>query len=64
MTTKARATQAEIKRAIRAAQDAGLRVVGFSIGPDGTLTVHSNESPGLVPATADAQGWEGIHAED
>lgn len=64
MTRPSRATQAEIKRAIRAAQDAGLRVAGFSIAPDGTLTVHSGDAPGLVPATAPAQGWEGIHADE
>lgn len=64
MTTRARATQAEIKRAILAAREAGLVVSGVSIAPDGTLTVHGGETPGLVPNAVNAQGWEGIHADD
>lgn len=40
----ARATLAEIKRAVQAAQDIGLPVSGYSIGPDGTITVHTVEA--------------------
>jgi hypothetical protein len=37
-------TQARICRAIAAARASGLNPTGFSIAPDGTITVHSGET--------------------
>lgn len=47
-------TQAKVKRAISAAQAAGLRVVG--IKPDGTVLVEGGDAP-IVPA-ADTEQTE------
>jgi len=66
VTTRAKATQADIRRAIRAAMDSGLRVL--AVRPDGTIVVDNGAEPHpLVPVAvtaADAQGWGGINAED
>jgi hypothetical protein len=37
-------TQARICRAVAAARASGLNPNGFSIAPDGTITVHSGET--------------------
>jgi hypothetical protein len=37
-------TQARICRALAAARASGLNPTGFSIAPDGTITVHSGET--------------------
>jgi hypothetical protein len=37
-------TQARICRAVAAARASGLNPSGFSIAPDGTITVHSGET--------------------
>jgi hypothetical protein len=47
MTKRATATAAEVRRMIKAAQDAGLRVAG--IKPDGTVVVYSGRENPLVP---------------
>lgn len=58
MTRPARATTAEIKRAIRAAQDAGLRVVG--IRPDGFVVTDPEYLPPLIPADEPADTTEDL----
>lgn len=66
MTTRAKATQADIRRAIRAALASGLRVL--AVHPDGTVVVDNGAEPHplapVAPVPSDAQGWGGIHAED
>lgn len=66
MTVKAKATQADIKRAICAARASGLRVL--AVRPDGTVITGEPSDPHpLVPVAEpgdDAQGWEGILADD
>ncbi len=46
MTTRLPFTQASVKRAIAAAQKAGLRVIG--IRPDGTVMVDGGDKPAVV----------------
>lgn len=58
MTRPSRATQAEIKRAIRAARSAGLAVSGVTIAPDGTIAVLSGDLSPLIPAHVPAETTE------
>jgi hypothetical protein len=46
MTKRAIFTQADIRRAIKAAQSVGLRIAG--VRPDGIVIVHDGDNP-LVP---------------
>ena len=39
MTTRARFSQADVRRALRAAEAVGLGVAGYEIKPDGTIKV-------------------------
>ncbi len=41
MTKRATTTQAQVSRLIKAAQAAGLRVIGITSKPDGTVTVET-----------------------
>jgi hypothetical protein len=56
----ARFHQATIKRAVHAAQKAGLRVQGIEVAPDGTIRVLTGEDapPELTPL----EQWEVKHA--
>lgn len=38
-------TKAQVRRAVQAAESAGLRVTGFTINPDGSITVNSGGKP-------------------
>jgi len=49
MTTRVTCTEAQIRRAIKAAQKEGLQIAGMR--PDGTLIF--GEPPSLAPATPD-----------
>jgi hypothetical protein len=49
MTTRAICTEAQIRRAIKAAQKEGLPIAG--VRPDGTIII--GEPPTLAPAPAD-----------
>jgi hypothetical protein len=49
-------TQARICRAIAAARASGLNPIGFSIAPDGTITVHSGETGKLGQSCALTSG--------
>ena len=49
MTNRAICTEAQIRRAIKAAQKEGLPIAG--VRPDGTIII--GEPPSLAPATAD-----------
>ena len=54
MTARAQATKAQIRRAIAAAQERGLRVTG--IRPDGTIVLE--DEPRLDTAPATRSKWE------
>jgi hypothetical protein len=43
MTRAVTFTQAQVRRAVKAAESAGLRVRKVTIGPDGSITVDSGE---------------------
>lgn len=45
-------TKAQVRRAVQAAESAGLRVTGFTINPDGSITVNSGGKP---PAPVDTK---------
>jgi hypothetical protein len=45
-------TQARICRALAAARASGLKPTGFSIAPDGTITVHSGDAGKAAPLTS------------
>lgn len=60
MTRAVTFTQAQVRRAVKAAESAGLRVRSVTVKPDGTITVDSvDNAPGIVdsPAT-ELAGWE------
>ena len=44
MTARLPFTELSVRRAIRAARAEGMRVSGFTIRPDGTLTVHDTDA--------------------
>jgi hypothetical protein len=46
-------TQAQVRRAVKAAESAGLRVRSVTVKPDGSITVDSGENK---PFTIDIQG--------
>jgi hypothetical protein len=48
-------TQAEIVRAVKAAEKAGLDVGGFRIEPNGALLVLAQQAPGLASALPSGQ---------
>lgn len=62
MTRPARATTAEIKRAVQAVLDAGLAVSGVTIAKDGAVTVHSAPNATWVvpmaPEVETTEDWE------
>ena len=37
-------TQAQVRRAVKAAESAGLRVKGVTVKPDGSITIESGET--------------------
>jgi hypothetical protein len=58
MTKRATATQAQVRRIVRAAIDAGLRVTRIISQPDGAIAVETDElpredSPSIVNSWAD-----------
>jgi hypothetical protein len=54
MTTRLPFTELAIRRAISAARKEGLKVSGFTVAPDGTITVHDVEAP-VAPGPGRAQ---------
>jgi hypothetical protein len=59
MSGKPRFTERDVKRAIRAASNAGLTVTGIEIKPDGSIAVMST---GLNPGVTELNPFE-IEAE-
>ena len=45
MTRAVAFTQAQVRRAVKAAESAGLRVRKVTISPDGSITVDSGDNP-------------------
>ena len=43
MKTAVQFTQAQIRRAVKAAESAGLRVRSVTVNPDGSITINSGE---------------------
>ena len=56
-------TQAQIRRAVKAAESAGLRVRSVTVKPDGSITVDSgdNRLPAIdSPETALETSWDDV----
>jgi hypothetical protein len=56
-------TQARVRRAVKAAESAGLLVRRVTVKPDGSIAVDSgeNEPPAMdSPATATAASWDDV----
>jgi len=56
-------TQAQVRRAVKAAESAGLKVTRITVNPDGSITVASGENPeGPVDARpkALAASWDDV----
>jgi hypothetical protein len=56
-------TQAEVRRAVRAAESAGLTVRRVTVNRDGSITVDSGEAalvPVDVPKTSLAGSWDDL----
>ena len=45
MTRAVTFTQAQVRRAVKAAESAGLRVTGFIVRPDGSIQIISDDKP-------------------
>ncbi len=45
MTRAITFTQAQVRRAVKAAESAGLRVRSVTVNPDGSITVNSGDRP-------------------
>lgn len=52
MTAKLPFTELAVRRAIKAARNAGVRVAGVTIAPDGAITVHDADSAVAAPPIA------------
>lgn len=53
-------TQAQVRRAVKAAESAGLRVVGVTVTPDGSIRVDTGDNA-LVPVAEQkelAASWD------
>lgn len=54
-------TQAQVRRAVKAAESAGLRVCSVTVNPDGSITVNSGGKPAPAMDTrepAHAASWD------
>jgi hypothetical protein len=51
-------TQAQVRRAVKAAESAGLRVTGVIIRPDGSITVESSGNIPLDNQKTTLASWE------
>jgi hypothetical protein len=61
MTRAITFTQAQVRRAVKAAESAGLRVRKVTVNPDGSITVESGENRISTidsPQTALAASWD------
>jgi hypothetical protein len=63
MTRAVAFTQAQVRRAVKAAESAGLRVRGITVKPDGSITIESGENSGNgvdTPSKALAASWDDL----
>jgi hypothetical protein len=63
MTRAVAFTQAQVRRAIKAAESAGLRVKRVTVKPDGSITIDSGENwieAMDSPETALATSWDDV----
>jgi len=54
-------TQAQVRRAVKAAESAGLRVRRVTVQPDGSITVETGESGQIAPRQPEislAASWD------
>lgn len=58
MTRAVTFTKAQVRRAVEAARDAGLRVVGVTVRPDGSIRVETGDVPLDTPLKSLAASWE------
>jgi hypothetical protein len=63
MTARLPFTELAVRRAIRAARAAGMKVTGFTIRPDGTITVHDTDVP-VAPEAPETQHATSSEFED
>lgn len=62
MTKAVTFTQAQVRRAVKAVESAGLRVCGVTVKPDGSISVETGDDPSISmdsrkPALA-ASSWD------
>ena len=63
MTRAVTFTQAQVRRAVRAVESAGLRVRRVTVNPDGSITVESIENRQFVvdtPEKSIATSWDDV----
>lgn len=62
MTRAIQFTQAQVRRAVKAAESAGLKVRGVKVGQDGSITVETGENTpatyGQVKKALAASSWD------
>lgn len=63
MSRRARFTQADIRRAAKGAEAAGLAVSRVEIDPDGKIVIVFGQGPAQEPATA-LEVWRAKHARE
>lgn len=55
-------TQAQVRRAVKAAESAGLKVRGVRVFPDGSIQVETGDSPSIASGQPDkalaASSWD------
>jgi hypothetical protein len=60
MTRAVAFTQAQVRRAVRAAESAGLRVRSVTVKPDGSITVENGPPTIDSPKMILAASWEDV----
>ncbi|WP_316176221.1 hypothetical protein [Bradyrhizobium sp. SZCCHNRI1073] len=61
MTRAITFTQAQVRRAVKAAESAGLRVCSVTVNPDGSITVNGSDKPTKTidtKKTSAAASWD------
>jgi hypothetical protein len=58
MTRAVTFTQAQVRRAVKAVESAGLHVKRVTVRPDGSIAVDSGDKPG--PDTISATSWDDV----
>lgn len=55
-------TKAQVRRAVEAAESAGMKVCGVTIAPDGSITINSGDKPAPKVDTRESAlaGWDDV----